>query len=77
MTIATSFFTSHPPRDFAYLLSLLFPTLLWLLFRPIPLVPSSWRGSPTAGAYVCCLVVLSFVTVLGAKFNTRLQGSQR
>jgi hypothetical protein len=31
---------------------------------------------PPAGAYVCRLVVLSFVRVLGAKSNTRLQGSK-
>ena len=32
---------------------------------------------PPAGAYVCRLVVLSFVRVLVAKSNTRLQGSKR
>ena len=32
------------------------------------------RVSSAGGAYVCCLVVLSFAMVLGAKSNTRLQG---
>jgi hypothetical protein len=68
MTIAaTSSLYHRPTRVFAYLLSP-FPYVLWLLSRPIPLVPFFFTGrSLTSGAYVCCLVVVSFVTVLGGQ----------
>ena len=76
MTIATtSSLHYRPTRVFAYLLSP-FP------YRALAALPPNTSSSffftarsPTAGAYVCCLVVLSFTTVLGAKSNTRLQGS--
>jgi hypothetical protein len=65
------------PRAIPRIYFLPFRTLLWLLSHPIPIVPFFLgRVSSAGGAYVCCLVVVSFAMVLGAKSNTRPQGSK-
>lgn len=76
MIVAASLFTSDPPAT-SRIYFLPFPTLLWLLSCPIPIVLCfSLRVPSRMRLCVPSCVVLSFVRVLGAKSNTRLQGSE-
>ena len=72
-----------PPRVVSFRRPPAIPRIYFLPFRTLLLAalpPNTYspfflgRVSSAGGAYVCCLVVLSFAMVLGAKSNTRLQG---